>query len=75
MDDYVSESDSDYTSYWRDWVRFFSLTICYLLSPFMLLSFSHGLHLIFTHGRVAVLNQLPIARVSTNGKRDMTSKN
>lgn len=20
MDDYVSESDSDYTSYWRDWV-------------------------------------------------------
>lgn len=21
MDDYVSESDSDYTSYWRDWVR------------------------------------------------------
>lgn len=22
MDDYVSESDSDYTSYWRDWVSF-----------------------------------------------------
>lgn len=21
MDDFVSESDSDYTSYWRDWVR------------------------------------------------------
>jgi hypothetical protein len=20
MEDYVSESDSDYTSYWRDWV-------------------------------------------------------
>lgn len=20
MDDFVSESDSDYTSYWRDWV-------------------------------------------------------
>lgn len=21
MDDFVSESESDYTSYWRDWVR------------------------------------------------------
>jgi hypothetical protein len=21
MEDFVSESDSDYTSYWRDWVR------------------------------------------------------
>lgn len=25
MDDYGSETDSDYTSYWRDWVRFFLL--------------------------------------------------
>ena len=23
MEDFVSESDSDYTSYWRDWVRTF----------------------------------------------------
>ena len=22
MDEYVSETDSDYTSYWRDWVSF-----------------------------------------------------
>lgn len=28
MDDFVSESESDYTSYWRDWVsrRFVSLS-------------------------------------------------
>lgn len=33
MDEYASESDSDYTSYWRDWVsRFCCLHPVYLLS-------------------------------------------
>lgn len=27
MDDFVSESESDYTSYWRDWVRIFVLAL------------------------------------------------
>lgn len=27
MDDFVSESESDYTSYWRDWVRIFVLPL------------------------------------------------
>lgn len=25
MDDFVSESDSDYTSYWRDWVSEYAM--------------------------------------------------
>ena len=31
MEDYVSESDSDYTSYWRDWVciGFLDLELCF----------------------------------------------
>jgi hypothetical protein len=29
MDDFNSETDSDYTSYWRDWVSlFYTFTIC-----------------------------------------------
>lgn len=28
MDDFNSETDSDYTSYWRDWVSF-NIFICY----------------------------------------------
>lgn len=26
MDDFNSETDSDYTSYWRDWVRFLNFS-------------------------------------------------
>ena len=39
MDDFASETDSDYTSYWRDWVRidekissiFFSAWLCAII--------------------------------------------
>lgn len=32
MDEYASESDSDYTSYWRDWVsRFYACTCLFVL--------------------------------------------
>ena len=35
MDDFASETDSDYTSYWRDWVGD-------SLNPFLLLGVTHG---------------------------------
>lgn len=28
MDDFNSETDSDYTSYWRDWVSLFTISTC-----------------------------------------------
>lgn len=28
MEEYLSESDSDYTSYWRDWVSHLVLSFC-----------------------------------------------
>lgn len=28
MDEFNSETDSDYTSYWRDWVRLFHFLGC-----------------------------------------------
>jgi hypothetical protein len=31
MDDFNSETDSDYTSYWRDWVSFTFLLRTFLL--------------------------------------------
>jgi hypothetical protein len=33
MDDYVSESDSDYTSYWRDWVGCTGLLLLDVFEP------------------------------------------
>jgi hypothetical protein len=33
MDDFNSESDSDYTSYWRDWVRTRALLNTTLAAP------------------------------------------
>lgn len=40
MDDFASETDSDYTSYWRDWVgRMMSLLIVYTQVPALRLVF------------------------------------
>ena len=37
MEDFNSETDSDYTSYWRDWVSWcwFLCSVCFLLSFYM----------------------------------------
>lgn len=41
MDDFASETDSDYTSYWRDWVgHVMSLSIVYLRDPALCLKLS-----------------------------------
>lgn len=44
MDEYASESDSDYTSYWRDWVSRFSDLHLVICSP------SLPIHPICCHG-------------------------
>ena len=44
MDDFASETDSDYTSYWRDWVspfQFFQYVIQIVLSVFYSLSLGY----------------------------------
>jgi hypothetical protein len=71
MDEYVSETDSDYTSYWRDWVSFRkmpSLPLLLLPSRFVSLDMRRAAR---TDTRLVIVHLVPRKRILLRDRRGL----